>query len=217
MVRIELKKLSDPAVLSPKQRAAITAVIQAGGLLIFPTETFYALGGNALDEGLCRRISVLKQREPGKPFPLIANSPAAREKVVAEWPQAARELAKRFWPGPLTLILPGRNGLPEALSDERGGVALRHSPHPLLESLAAGIGLPLIATSANFSGMPPAARAEKLDSALVKRADLVITAPPPPAGRELAPAAIKPSTIVDCRSRPPRLVRAGALEIPGLT
>lgn len=199
--------------LSRKRLAEIAAVIRAGGVVVYPTETLYALGGNALDAGLCRRLSALKKREPGKPFPLIANTAAARDRVAAEWPENAARLAARYWPGPLTLILPGRKGLPEAIRDERCGVALRHSPHPLLEALAPRLELPLIATSANFSGRPPAAGVKELDPGLLATIDLLLVDIDGPLPQSTD---TKPSTIVDLRFQPPRIVRAGALEIPEL-
>ena len=193
--------------------AELADAIRSGSIIIYPTETYYAIGGNALDAGICRRLAELKQRDPKKPFPLVGNSPAAREKVVEGWSDRARELAEKYWPGPLTMILPGRNGLPEEIRDERGGIALRRSGHPLLEELAEYCDLPLIATSANFRDQPPTAYAAELDPELFEKADLAVLddrRPPAPGHK------IQPSTIVDCLVSPPRLIRPGAVHLPEL-
>ncbi len=184
----------------------IAAVCRDGGIIVYPTETFYALGGNALDRDLVGRISGLKQRDSNKPFPVIANSPEALSRLLADWPAAAQTLAAEFWPGPLSLILPGYRNLPAGILDGEGGVAVRWAAHPLLDLICRYTALPLIATSANPGGRPPVVRAADLDRTLLARVDLLIVADKKPLPEK---SALKPSTIVDLRPDSPKIVREG--------
>ncbi len=200
-----------PVEFHQDRLAELAETVRSGGIIIYPTETYYAIGGNALNPHLCRRLAALKNRDPGKPFPVIANSAAAREKLVDSWSDRARELAARYWPGALTMILPGRKEVPEEIRDGRGGIALRRSGHPLLEELAQICDLPLVATSANFRDQPPTAYAAELDPELFAKVDLAVLddrRPPVPGHK------IQPSTIVDFMLTPPRLVRPGAVRVP---
>jgi len=128
--------------------------LRAGGLVVFPTETFYGLAADPWNEAALARLLERKERPPGEPLPLIlANRDQLKGLVDKITPQAAA-LMDRFWPGPLTLVLPARLGLPEALVSDRG-VGVRVSPHPIARALASGIDGPLVATSANRRGQPP--------------------------------------------------------------
>jgi L-threonylcarbamoyladenylate synthase len=186
----------------------IAAVCRDGGIIVYPTETFYAIGGNALDGNLVARVSALKQRDPGKPFPVIANSPEALARLLADWPPAARTLTAEFWPGPLSLILPGYRNLPAGILDADGGVAVRWAAHPLLDLVCRFTALPLIATSANPGGKSPVITAADLDRALLREVELLIVADKQPLPKK---SALKPSTIVDLRPNFPAIVREGAV------
>ncbi|NPA25803.1 MAG: threonylcarbamoyl-AMP synthase [Deltaproteobacteria bacterium] len=197
-----------PSEQSRENLEEIAAVCRDGGIIVYPTETFYAIGGNALDSGLVARISDLKQRDPGKPFPVIANSPEALARLLADWPPAARTLAAEFWPGPLSLILPGYSNLPAGILDDGGGVAVRWAAHPLLDLVCRFTALPLISTSANPGGKAPAIRAADLDRTLLQKVDLLIVADKKPLPKR---SALKPSTIVDLRPDSPEIIREGAV------
>jgi len=132
------------------------AALVAGEAIVYPTETFYALGVDALSITALERLFAIKGREPGKPVALIAADTAMAFAVAREVPAQARVLANAFWPGPLTLVLPARDGIPAALIGADGGVGVRVSSHPIACALAAGLRGPLTATSANLAGEPPA-------------------------------------------------------------
>ncbi len=185
----------------------IDSVCQSGGVIVYPTETFYAIGGNALDHDLGQRLSEIKKRPHDKPFPSLAGSRQALDKLVCDWPEPALQLCDKYWPGALTLVLKGLKNLPPAILGKDGSVAVRWSPHPLINDLAKLSHLPLISTSANFSGQTPTSKADQLDPQLLATTDLLIIADnqnPDP----------QPSTIIDARVDPPRLIRPGAIEIP---
>lgn len=188
-------------------REIISRTISGGGIVIYPTETLYAIGGNALDEQVAQRLSRIKQRPADKPFPCLAGNLEIMRRLSQNWPPGALQLAQEYWPGALTMILAGLPELPDAVLATDGGVALRWSPHPLLRELATFLPVPLIATSANLSGRSPARLAAELDRQLTTQADLLIVADPAEDDR-------RPSTIVDARYRPMRLVRAGKIKLP---
>jgi L-threonylcarbamoyladenylate synthase len=146
-------------VLAEKNSTAVSdalAALTAGETIVYPTETFYALGVDALYAQAVERLFAIKGREPGKPVALIAADTAMAFALAREVPTAAHVLAEAFWPGPLTLVLPARDGIPAALIGDDGGVGVRVSSHPLARALAAALGGPLTATSANLAGEPPA-------------------------------------------------------------
>jgi L-threonylcarbamoyladenylate synthase len=190
--------------------AAIPVVkehLARGGLLAYPTETVYGLGSGpkvpALDA-----LARLKGRSPDKPFLLLVSSRA----MVEEWglvlTTAARALAAAFWPGPLTLVLPGGEGkLPDQLRGREGGIAVRHTSHIGIARLVAATGEPLTSTSANRPGDPPAPGADRIREVFaeeVARGELLVLD-----GGVLGN--VPPSTLVDCTSPVPRLVREGAI------
>jgi L-threonylcarbamoyladenylate synthase len=147
--------------------ARAAEVLREGGLVALPTESSYGLAADALSEGALQRLAEAKGRGPGKPPPILIADEAALGRLVAEVPAAARELIARHWPGPLTLALPARAGLPESIV-EAGFVGVRRSPHPVAAALARAFG-PITATSANRSGAAPAlvAEAAALDGVLL--------------------------------------------------
>ena len=177
-------------------------VLRRGGVVAYPTETFYGLGALARDHAAVERLSALKGRPAGKPLPLVAGSRAQVEEV-AELDGPAAALAEAFWPGPLTLVLPARSGLPPAISAGTGTVGVRVSGSEIARALALAAGGALVSTSANPADGPPPARPEDIDAALRARLDAVLDAGPAPGG--------SPSTVVAVDDRGARLVRAGAV------
>ncbi|MBN2231310.1 MAG: threonylcarbamoyl-AMP synthase [Deltaproteobacteria bacterium] len=185
--------------------ARIAAVLGAGGIGVFPTETVYGIGGIATDPAVITRLFALKGRDPGKPFPVLVSSTAMLETLAAEISPAARSLIGRFWPGALTLVFWARPELPPGCRSGADTVAVRFSPHPLLRRIIARLGRPLIATSANLSGDPPPADFATVPETLKQRADIIIDGGPCAAGR--------PSTLLDVTVDPPRILRRGAVDI----
>jgi L-threonylcarbamoyladenylate synthase len=124
--------------------------------VVYPTETFYAVGVDACSKPALERLFAIKQRELGKAVGLIIGDLEAALQVAREIPAPARRLAEALWPGPLTIVLPARPSLAPELVGPTGGVAVRVSSHPLARALALEFGRPLTATSANLSGQPAA-------------------------------------------------------------
>ena len=139
--------------------------LRAGGVLIFPTETFYGMGCLAAHADAVARVYQLKHRPVHKPLPLLAAS-AAQVDEVAELAAMPKGL-EAFWPGPLTVLLPARARLPQALVNAEGLVAVRVTPHPLAAQLAVEAGGPLTASSANLSGGEAVRSPQQLDPALL--------------------------------------------------
>lgn len=126
--------------------------VRSGKVIVFPTETFYGLGTDALNEAAVMRVASLKGRDPENPIPLIISDMKMLKDIVTELPLMAERLINHFWPGPLTLVLPAKKGLPTLLMNRNGGVGVRISSHPMASALVKGLGCPLTATSANPSG-----------------------------------------------------------------
>ena len=136
------------------------AALSAGELVVYPTETFYALGADATSPRALEHLFAIKQREPDKPVALIVADLAMARQIVAEIPAEALRLAQAFWPGPLTIVMPARAGIHAGLLGLDDGVGLRVSSHPIAQELAQRLGRPLTATSANLAGEPPASTVE---------------------------------------------------------
>ena len=178
-------------------------VLRSRGVLALPTETFYALAVNPFDPAALARLFALKARPAAKPVLVLIAGPEMLFQVVREVPAAAIPLMAAFWPGPLTLILPGRLDLPSLLTGGTGTIGLRQPRQDLVCRLMAALGLPLTGTSANRSGQGPLTTAAAVARELGGEVDLILDAGPCPGGL--------PSSIVDVTVSPPRLVRAGAL------
>jgi L-threonylcarbamoyladenylate synthase len=178
------------------------AVLRRGGIVVYPTETLYAVGARADDAAALQRLARAKLRPEGKPLPLLA---ADRAQVlrVARLEGAAARVADRLWPGPLTLVLPAVPGLHEAVTAGSGTVGIRIPGSALARALAARAGFPLVSTSANPSGGPPPARVEDLAPALVAQVDHVLDGGPTPGGL--------PSTVAVLDGVEVRVLRAGAV------
>lgn len=186
--------------------ATVRAHLAGGGLLGYPTETVYGLG-SAPDAAAVEALAELKGRPSGKPFLLLISSRAMAERFGLTFGAAAHALASAFWPGPLTLVLPGGEGrLPDRLRGPEGGIAVRHTSHRAMARLIAALDLPITSTSANRPGGMPAPGARKLAELFrdaVDRGELLILD-----GGVLGN--VPPSTVVDCTGADPVLVREGA-------
>ena len=181
-------------------------VLLKGGLVAFPTETFYGLGANALDPLAVRRIFDVKGRSESKPLLVLVDSVRMAESLVAEIPGAALPLMARYWPGPLTLIFRAAARLPEEVTAATGTIGIRMSGHPVAFELVRAAGVPITAPSANLSGEEPPITAADVDRALRDKIDLLLDGGPTTGGL--------PSTILDVTVTPAKVIRRGALELP---
>jgi L-threonylcarbamoyladenylate synthase len=139
-----------------KHFAEAIAALRRGNVIVFPTETLYGLGADALNSEAVEQVFQLKGRDPVNPIPVLVSDREMLHTVVADIPEAAQELIRQFWPGPLTLILPARKNIPKALCNPSGGVGVRISSQAIATRLVSALGRPLTATSANPSGKEPA-------------------------------------------------------------
>jgi L-threonylcarbamoyladenylate synthase len=182
---------------------AVNAVL-TGDVLVYPTETFFALGGDATSHQVARKVESLKLRPPGKPFPVLTGSWELTRAIVAEMTPLEERIARKFWPGPLSILLQAREGLPPHVRGADGTVCLRWTSHPVAGAISRESAKPLIATSANRSAEPPASRPWQLDKELLHEIRLVMDAKPWPSGG-------LPSTIIRCTGQAVEIVRAGAV------
>jgi len=188
---------------SPHEDSAIRTALLDGLVMTYPTETAYALGGNALLSGVAQAVYRLKGREADKALLLLIGGVGELPLLAREVSQSAQRLMTRFWPGPLTLVFHASNACPAHLPDARGTVALRWSPHPLLADLHRIAPVPLIGTSANRSGEPPLHRCAAVLETFPGGIALALDGGPTPGGA--------PSTLVDTTVDPPRILRQGVI------
>jgi L-threonylcarbamoyladenylate synthase len=186
--------------------ARAAAVLRDGGLVAFPTETVYGLGANALDPAAVARIYAAKGRPATNPLIVHVAEPAEVRRVAAAWPEAAARLAERFWPGPLTMVLPRSEAVPDAVTAGGPTVAVRLPAHPVARALIRAAGVPVAAPSANRSTRLSPTRAGHVLAGLDGRIDLLLDGGPTAGGLE--------STVLDLTATPPRLLRPG-LVTPG--
>jgi L-threonylcarbamoyladenylate synthase len=141
--------------------AAAVAALRRGKPIVFPTETLYGLGADALNVAAVEKIFQLKGRDSNNPIPVLVADNTMLRALVAEVSPRAEQLMASFWPGPLTLVLPARKDLPRPLLNSTGGIAVRISSQPIATALVKALGRPLTATSANPSGKIPARTVEQ--------------------------------------------------------
>jgi L-threonylcarbamoyladenylate synthase len=185
--------------------AEALAVLRRGGVVAYPTETFYGLAVDPLDAAALRRLLELKGRSAEKTVSLIVSGRQMLDTVCAEVSPLAEQLMADHWPGALTLALPARPGLPEALVSD-GCVAVRQSPHPLASALVVAFGRPITATSANRAGEPPSRTAAEVRAAFPEAESLfLLDGGPTPGGA--------PSTLVRVRGSQREILRQGAVSL----
>jgi L-threonylcarbamoyladenylate synthase len=194
-----------PATPENLERAA--QIIRSGGLVAFPTETVYGLGANALDATAVAKIFEAKQRPSFDPLIVHVVNRAMLEVVVQEIPAVAEQLMARFWPGPLTLVLPKSNRVPGIVTSGLATVAVRMPSHPVAQELIRRAGVPVAAPSANPFGYLSPTRAEHVERMLGERVDLILDGGRTEFGVE--------STIVLLAEKP-TLLRYGAVAVEEL-
>ena len=192
---------------SPDASALVAAarVLRAGGLVAFPTETFYGLGAAALNAAAARRVFEAKGRPVSMPLLVLVDSVDMLGQVAREVPPRARALMDRYWPGALTLVLPAAAGVPEVVTAGTGTVGVRLPAHAVARALVSTLREPITAPSANATGAAPPTTATDVLASLGGVVDLVIDAGATPGGA--------PSTVLDVTVEPPRLIRQGAITL----
>lgn len=195
-----------PAEVEGALRQALLHLTERG-VLAYPTETVYGFG-TAVDHESVETLVQLKGRPANKPFLLLIANPTQVTRLGLHLTPAAASFAARFWPGPLTLVLPGGDHrVPPRLRGPEGGVAVRFTPHVGLQRLLTAYGEPITSTSANRPGVPPAMTVTEIVSQwpdAIHRGVLHVLD-----GGRLEPS--RPSTVVDCTGRRPRVIRPGVL------
>ena len=196
-------------ILPASSQAAISEalkVMQSGGLVAFPTDTVYGVGALAFDAKAVESIYLAKDRPVEKAIPVLIGDPADLEKVGTDIPDSARKLASRFWPGPLTILVPKRTDIPESVSATHT-VGVRVPDHEVARGLLRAAG-PMAVTSANISGKPSPVTAQEVYEQLKDRIDLIIDGGKTPGG--------VPSTLVDCTSAELKVLREGPIPLAEL-
>ncbi len=181
-------------------------VLRHGGLVAFPTETVYGLGANALDPAAVARIFAAKGRPSNNPLIVHVANVEQAQALAEDWPRSADQLAERFWPGPLTLVLRKLPIVPHIVTAGAATVGVRVPAHLIARSLVEAAGVPIAAPSANRSNEISPTTAEHVLKSLAASVDVILDGGPTPGGLE--------STVLDLTASPPRLLRPGLIS-PG--
>ena len=177
-------------------------ILKRGGVIAFPTDTVYGLGADAFNAAAVERIYRIKGRPRHRQLPLLIAGVEQLAILTHALPEVARFFAGRFWPGGLTLVLPKGASLPSHLA-QGTGIAVRVPNHPLCLALIEGLGNPIVGTSANISGRPPALSAGEVKQQLTGKIDFVIDGGRCPGKQE--------STVVDVTHQTPVILREGVI------
>jgi len=196
----------DPASEEVPRRAV--QVLSGGGLVAFPTDTFYALGADARDEAAVVRVFAAKQRPRGQPLPVLVADREQWRTVVADLPEAGLLLADRFWPGALTIVCRRGPGIPPALVGGGDAIGVRQPALPVAVGLCRAFGGPVVGTSANVHSIPAPITATQVALDLGAEVNLILDGGRCPLAR--------PSTVVDVTRTPPVVVRAGVVTLAAL-
>jgi L-threonylcarbamoyladenylate synthase len=195
----------DPEAPDPAELARAAECLRRGGLVAFPTETVYGLGVHALDRAAVRRLFDAKGRPANDPLIVHVNDLDHMRELVLDIPDSARELAARFWPGPLTMVVRRSPRVPDEVTAGLPTVAIRVPAHPVARALLAAANLPVAAPSANLFSRPSPTRASHVLDDLAGRIDLVVDGGPTQVGVE--------STVLDLSGDVPTILRPGAVSI----
>ena len=193
---MQMIKIDDPLAISTAQQ-----VIEAGGIAAFPTDTIYGIGASAYLPAAIDRIYAIKGRDLSKSIPVLIGSMEQLSVVVSEFNEIAQRLAERFWPGPLTIVLPKHPDLPANLSTTET-IGVRFPAHPFIAKMITQMG-PLAVTSANLSGGENTLTAQDVVDQLGDRLDLILDG-----GSTPGPI---PSTVVSCLGSDYKILRHGVI------
>ena len=183
-------------------------IIKKGGLVAFPTETVYGLGANALDKNAVKKIFQAKKRPPDNPIIVHIADFKDLTKLAKKIPKEAKILAKKFWPGPLTLILFKKKIVPDEVTAKANTVAIRMPDNKIALALIKASGVPIAAPSANLAGRPSPTTAQAVFEDLGDKIDLILDGGKTKFGIE--------STVIDLTVKPPLILRPGAISFEKL-
>ncbi len=178
-------------------------IVLQGGVIAFPTETFYGLAADALNEAALRKIFQVKKREEGKPLLLLIADESWLKGLVQDISPLAERLMKKFWPGPLTLVFNSSPQLSPLLTADTGKIGIRLSPHPVTQYLVQVVGRAITGTSANLSGHPGALTAREVHQSLGGSLNAVLDGGKTAGGPG--------STILDVSDSSPQIIREGMI------
>jgi len=178
-------------------------IILRGGIIAFPTETFYGLAADALNEAALKKIFRVKKREEGKPLLLLIADKSWLKALVQNISPLAERLMDRFWPGPLTLVFNASPQLSPLLTADTGKIGVRLSPHPVTQALVQAVGRAITGTSANLSGQPGTLTAREVFQSLGESLDAVLDGGKTAGGPG--------STILDVSDPSPQIIREGMI------
>ncbi len=178
-------------------------ILKNGGLIAYPTETFYGLGADATCETAVQKIFAAKGRDFRNPIALIIGKPDDLYPLVNDVPETAKKLMAAFWPGALTIVFSASGDVSPLLTAGSGKIGLRLSAHPFARKLVRQLGKPLTATSANLSAAPDCADASEVILQIGNQINAIIDGGKTPGGM--------PSTIIDVTCDPPVILREGAV------
>jgi L-threonylcarbamoyladenylate synthase len=202
--------MTDAKVLRALTRGEVQAavsnavgVLRSGGVVAFPTETFYGLGADISKERGIRKVFEVKSRGHHQPLLILIPSLRVMPGLVLEIPPPAKTLMSALWPGGLTLVFWAAHGLNPLLTAGTGKIGIRLSSHPLATAIAEALDGPLTGTSANVTGAPPCRDAQEVKESLGNVVDLILDGGAAPGGMS--------STLLDVTAVPPRILREGAV------
>ena len=178
-------------------------IISNGGVIGYPTETIYGLGADALNKNAIEKIYKLKRREKNKPILILAENIEQVKQLTASFPDSAKMLAKKFWPGPLTIVFAAADFLSDVLTGKNRSIAIRISDNKISQGLVRLSAVPITSTSANLAGGSNPVSAGEVKKNFVDRLDLIIDG-----GKNLSEM---PSTIVSVLTDPLEIIRQGAI------
>lgn len=207
MIGTRIVKTNNAALFSQAVTRA-AELLRAGQVVALPTETVYGLAGNAWNPAAVRRIFEVKGRPASNPIIVHVASLELARRCVAEWPPAAAKLAAAFWPGPLTLVLPKAEEIPDIVTAGGGTVGIRWPGHPFIQAVIRACEFPLAAPSANRSNQISPTNAKHVRKDLKGLIPLIVDGGQSQVGIE--------STVIDLASSPPRLLRPGMIHAQSL-
>lgn len=193
----------DPGKPDPEKIDEAVAILKNGGVIGFPTETFYGLGTDARNEAAIANIFAVKGRDFNNPILVVIGDPEHVDLFADDIPAQARALMQRFWPGPVTILFSASAAVSQTLTAGSGKIGIRLTSHPIARELSRKLGGPLTATSANLSGAPECSTAAEVLAQLEGKIDGIVDGGITPGG--------KGSTIVDATVSPVTVLREGVI------